>query len=190
MRLMMLYKLGIIGMSVMAWIGQAFQSMNGQKRPGSWNAQPRRTTVDRTSFGVGGENSGLGGGSGGGSSSFGKMNNDNNDGDDKERDVKIVTSSSEEGKRWKRLGNWAGTFWEDQFWGTLAKFGAVFALYNLIKDDFTKALTSEIQSVNDKIDNKIDLVSSKIDNKTLIYFLLNVIVTLAASGGVVRAVKK
>eukprot|EP00633_Aureoumbra_lagunensis_P008449 CAMPEP_0197323176 /NCGR_PEP_ID=MMETSP0891-20130614/70355_1 /TAXON_ID=44058 ORGANISM="Aureoumbra lagunensis, Strain CCMP1510" /NCGR_SAMPLE_ID=MMETSP0891 /ASSEMBLY_ACC=CAM_ASM_000534 /LENGTH=110 /DNA_ID=CAMNT_0042815753 /DNA_START=2540 /DNA_END=2872 /DNA_ORIENTATION=- len=102
------------------------------------------------------------------------MNNDNNDGDDKKRDVKIVTSSSEEGKRWKRLGNWAGTFWEDKFWGTLAKFGAVFALYNLIKDDFTKALTSEIQSVNDKIDNKIDLVRRDL----IIVLLLNSFVTV------------
>eukprot|EP00633_Aureoumbra_lagunensis_P012839 CAMPEP_0197361542 /NCGR_PEP_ID=MMETSP0893-20130614/63438_1 /TAXON_ID=44058 ORGANISM="Aureoumbra lagunensis, Strain CCMP1510" /NCGR_SAMPLE_ID=MMETSP0893 /ASSEMBLY_ACC=CAM_ASM_000539 /LENGTH=159 /DNA_ID=CAMNT_0042883085 /DNA_START=907 /DNA_END=1387 /DNA_ORIENTATION=- len=159
------------------------------------------------------------------------MNNDNNDGDDKKRDVKIVTSSSEEGKRWKRLGNWAGTFWEDKVWGTLAKLGAVYGFYNLIKDNFTKDLKDELSNkidnkidlvrkdidlvrrdliivllfnsfvtvlvgkvnakqLNDKIDNKIDLVSSKIDNKTLIYFLLNVIVTLAASGGVVRAVKK
>uniref|UniRef100_A0A7S3K2S2 Uncharacterized protein n=1 Tax=Aureoumbra lagunensis TaxID=44058 RepID=A0A7S3K2S2_9STRA len=188
MRLMMLYKLGIIGMSVMIWIGQAFQSMNGQKRPGSWNAQPRRTTVDRTSFGVGGENSGLGGGSGGGSSSFGKMNNDNNDGDDKERDVKIVTSSSEEGKRWKRLGNWAGTFWEDQFWGTLAKFGAVFALYNLIKDDFTKDLKDELKNTvkTETLTSEIQLLRRDL----FIVFLLNSFVTLAASGGVVRAVKK
>jgi len=178
MRLMMLYKLGIIGMSVMAWIGQAFQSMNGQKRPGSWNAQPRRTTVDRTSFGVGGENSGLGGGSGGGSSSFGKMNNDNNDGDDKERDVKIVTSSSEEGKRWKRLGNWAGTFWEDKVWGTLAKLGAVYGFYNLIKDNFTKDLKDELSN---KIDNKIDLVRKDIDlvrRDLIIVLLLNSFVTV------------